>query len=204
MIYLENADVVELVYTCVRGAHAARLGGSNPPVRTKVSERCALRSFPGLRSRSYLDEVGSEEARLAQLVEHPLDVGRVVGSSPAARTMEKSKEIAIETNQYKNNPEDFVEEQDAIEESISTMHKLVFGKQTKVEIRLNALGDKTAIVRHAGKIIYSTDIPDEVAGFELFLKNPEAAIEEYIKNEGLKKTLKTMYDPMIETGEIDK
>ena len=29
-------------------------------------------------------------------------------------------------------------------------------------------------------------------------------VEEYIKNEGLKKALKTMYDPMIETGEIDK
>ena len=118
--------------------------------------------------------------------------------------MEKSRIKSIETNQYKNNPEDFVKEQNAIEESISTMHKLVFGKQTKVEIKLNALGNKTAIIRHAGKIIYSTDIPDEVSSFELFLKNPEAAIEEYIKNEELRKALETMYDTMMGIEETKK
>ena len=33
-----NADVVELVYTCVRGAHAERREGSNPSVRTRIEQ----------------------------------------------------------------------------------------------------------------------------------------------------------------------
>ena len=62
--------MVELVYTYVRGAYAARLVGSNPTIRTN--------------------------GRLAQLVEHILDVNGVIGSSPIPPTKIKLSEMKIE------------------------------------------------------------------------------------------------------------
>src|SRR3989344_436322 len=57
------ADVVELgIHAGLRFLWPQGCGGSSPLVRTRY-------------------------ARLAQLVEHPLDVGRVIGSSPIPRTM---------------------------------------------------------------------------------------------------------------------
>jgi hypothetical protein len=107
-------------------------------------------------------------ARLAQLVEHILDVNGVIGSSPIARTMEKKDIKDIESKQPDElwNEIDYLNSREGALNTFQEVMDRLFNHPDLYYLEINK--DRSAMVkkRADGSVIYRTEVLAEVETLE--------------------------------------